>query len=135
VESVDHVATVSDLSLSESLHFSCGVDKEGLVAPYASIVLRNRPAGDLVLRGAPLERLEVAEAEVTVWIDEVRVGRFVVGFEEPLHLTWPLPREIAGRDLVSVRLASTDYAYAGVDLQQCVVFRLESVAIEEPSDR
>ncbi len=135
VDELDHSAIVGEFSIGESLHFMGGIDGEGLVSPYAAITLRNRPGGELVLRGAPLGRPEIAGTEVKVWVDEVPLGEFVVGLDEPLHLTWPLPEAVAAREIVAIRLQADDYAYVGPDLQHCVVFRLESASIEEPTGR
>jgi len=53
---------------------------------------------------------------------------------EPIIAAWPMPPEVDGREFVAIRLHANDYAYVGEDLQHCVVFRLQTVSIDEVKD-
>ena len=108
-----------------------GIDGEGLVAPYAAVVLRCAGARTLVLTGHCLERPELDGTRVAVSVDEVEVGSFRLRSGEPIQLELELPTdELRRREFVSVRLASDDYVYIGDALRHCVVFRLGSLRLD-----
>ncbi len=129
-ELIESSIVLVPLTLRHAAHVYGGIDAEGLVAPYASLVLANRPAGRLRLQGSPLGRVELQDVQVEVFADEHVVGTFQVGLDEPIDVSWDLPDEVRDREHLAIRLRSDDYGYAGEHLQHCVVFRLERVSIE-----
>jgi lysophospholipase L1-like esterase len=135
LDGIDHIADMTlEGAKHEAFHITCGIDADGLVSPYASIALRNRPGGELTIRGMPLGRREIRDAVVEVWVEEIAVGSFTVGVSDPIIAAWPMPSEVADREFVAIRLQADDYAYVGEDLQHCVVFRLQTVSIDEAGD-
>lgn len=106
-----------------------GIQKGGLVGPYAAVVLQGGGAR-LKVAGRCLPRPELDGARVDVLVEAEKVGQFVVAAGQPVALDLPVPAAIAARPFVSVRFAADDWAYAGDDLRQHVVFALERVALE-----
>ena len=107
-----------------------GLDKDGLVAPYAAFSLRCDGAKRLHIRGQPLDRPEMRGTMLSVLVEEQSLGAFEIVPGEKIDVSWTLPEEIAERTFVSVYLIADDWVYVGDDLQQCVVFRLEGLAFE-----
>lgn len=107
-----------------------GLDKDALVAPYAAFSLRSEGAERLHLKGHALDRPEMNGATVTVVIDDQPTGTFDIQAGQPIDATWTVPDELRSRTFVSVYLVADDWVYVGDDLQQCVVFQLESLAFE-----
>jgi hypothetical protein len=107
-----------------------GIDGQGLVSPYASVLLPG-PARRLALRGRALDRPELDGVSVQVFVDEVQVGGFELRSGLRIDLAWPLPPEVSGREFVAVRCVATDWVYAGDQGRHCVSFALEELALAE----
>lgn len=106
-----------------------GLDKDGLVSPYASFLLANLQGGSLFLTGRALDRPEIDGTHVQVSVDELPLGTFELHAGERIEQGWALPAEVAERPFLGITLQADDYCYVGNDLQHCVVFALESLAI------
>ena len=105
-----------------------GVRRDGTVLPYASVVLDVRRAGRLRVRGAALERSELAGARVRVLGDDRELGSFELAPGEPIDHVLPLPPELRRERLVSVRFVAEDFvATPGGP----AVFRLDELVAEE----
>jgi len=116
-------------------HVNGGLDAEGRVSPYASLMMR-RPersggssGGELIVEGSGLGRSELDGLGVRVFVDEVPLGVLSVPVEGAFRESWTLPQEVAARPFVSVRFLCDDFVYVGEQLQHCVAFRLERVAL------
>lgn len=107
-----------------------GVDKEGFVSPYASIVLARGPRGRVRISGRALAATELAGAEVRVFLDERPADTITLHPGAPISLDLALPPELEGRPFFDVRFTATDYVYRGPNLRQCVVFQLERLTAE-----
>ncbi|MFN7950775.1 MAG: hypothetical protein U0610_03535 [bacterium] len=107
-----------------------GIDAAGLVSPYASVLLARAGGTSLAVEGTALERPELAEVEVEVFVDDARLGSLRVEPGRPMRLAGPLPATVRDRDRFSVRFVARDWGYAGPELRDCVVFRLARVAVE-----
>lgn len=108
-----------------------GLDREGLVSPYASILLRSkRAASELRVTGQFLPDRVLAGKVVRIFVDEFEVGQLVVAPGEPFDFRAPLPAEVGEREASSVRFLAEDFVYRGSDLRHCVVWRLDRVALE-----
>jgi hypothetical protein len=105
-----------------------GVDAQGLVSPYASVLLKRGNARRVRLEGAFLPATELAGNRVQVFFDEVPGGTFEVRPGAPLDLTYDLPPAVAGRPFFDVRFRSEDWVYRPPELRRCIVFRLDRVA-------
>ena len=108
-----------------------GVDADGLVAPYASMILACGGGRRLRLEGAALARPVLAGARVAVFADEEPLGELELEPGAPLEQVFELPPALGERPFLSVRLRASDYVYAGQDLRTCAAFRLDRVAIEK----
>ena len=106
-----------------------GIDDEGNVGPYGSLLLRNLPGGKLILLGRALERPELDGTRVRVFAEEAELGSFTLEAGEILKHYWDLPAEIAAREFLNVRFTADDYVYAGPRRRQCVSFQLRQVAV------
>ncbi len=126
---------VAQLSEGNAAQVNGGLDRQGRVSPYASFTLLNAPDGRLVpgtqlgLRGRGLGRPEIDGVKVQVYADEILVDTLAIPAEGPFDRTWPLPVGLDGRPFFSVRLIAEDYAYDEQNLQHCVVFELERIAV------
>ena len=107
-----------------------GIDREGRVSPYASILLKNRRGKRVRIEARAFDRPELESGRVDVLIDGERVGGFGLRAGVPLDLSYPLPSRVANRRYVTLGLRSSDYIYQDSDLQHCVSFSLQRVAIE-----
>lgn len=115
-------------ALAAQIH--TGIDRERLVSPYASFVLANEGAMYLEVRGRALQRPEIDGAEVQVFIDGEQVGMLDIESGKEFDLKLPLSPSMAERPFVSVRFIADDYFYQGANFQHCVVFQLDSIALE-----
>ncbi len=106
-----------------------GIDKEGNVAPYASLVLA-RTGQRLVLSGTLLDAPGLAGAESEVFVEEFSLGKFSLAGAGTLELAWPLPAEVMERPFVNVRFVADDYVYTDVARGRAGTFVLKRVAIE-----
>jgi len=138
-----HVDAVLDLEhvqddIWEGGHVYGGLDAEGLMGPFASIVLQNPsakpkgpPAGKSVhLRASCFDRPEIDGGALRVLVEGLPVGSCTIRANELIDASFPLPAEVADRRFLNVRLEADDWFYQGKDLQQCVSVRLLSVAVE-----
>jgi len=107
-----------------------GIDKQQRVSPYASFILRNDVGRQLRLVGRSLPRPELDGTQVRIFLDALQVGQIELRADTPIREIFEIPAELRDRPFLSVRLESSDYGYAGLDLQHCVVFRLDQLAIE-----
>lgn len=109
-----------------------GVDRAGLVAPHAALVLaRSRGTTTLHVTGRFLPERVLDGAVVRVFVEELELAQLAIRPGEPLDVVLPLPREaLEGRPFLSVRFSGDDYVYRGDDLRRCVLFQLERVALE-----
>jgi hypothetical protein len=120
-----------ELTLPEARQVHGGLDIEGLVSPYASLVLhRAQGTRRLVVRGRALPDRALAGARVQVSVEELVAGELELTPGTALALDYALPAELDGRAFLDVRFESDDYVYRGDSLRHCVVFQLERVALE-----
>lgn len=106
-----------------------GLDADGTVGAYLSLVLANESATTLRLEGVRLERPELS-GTARVFVDELEVGSFGLGGGAPFPLEFPLPESVRGRAAVNVRVESTDWVYAGMHSGRAQTFRLTSVSLD-----
>ncbi|MEM7349423.1 MAG: SGNH/GDSL hydrolase family protein [Acidobacteriota bacterium] len=106
-----------------------GVDPEGRISPYASMILKN-DGQRLRVIGRGLPRPELDGGRVGVFVDADRVGELELQAGRPIDVSFPLPASAARKPYLSVRFESADYVYVGDALQHCVVFELRRVEIE-----
>ena len=110
-----------------------GIDADRLLSPYASFVLAqppDPPALQLKIRGRMLQRPELDGAKVEIFIDEEVLEVLEITSDEEVDLSLPIPPSVIGRPFSSIRFSADDYVYHGTDFQHCVVFRLDSIALE-----
>ncbi len=106
-----------------------GLDRDGLVSPYCALALP-QDAGTLNASGRFFPDLVLAGARVRAFVEEVELEPLDVLPGRPFERSWPLPEELRGRAIVSVRFSCGDFVYRGPDLRHCVVFQLERLALE-----
>ena len=121
---------LAELGPREASQIHGGVDPQGLVSPYASMVLSNDGGRRLRVSGRSLPRPELDGTKVRVSVDAWTLAELELRAGEPIEVDVRLPASAAGRPYLSVRFESTDYVYTGATLQHCVVFELFRVAIE-----
>lgn len=102
-----------------------GVDKEGLVSPYASVLLARKGGGRVHIVGQALEAPELRGATVRIFADELPLGVVRLEPGSPVEQNYPLPAAVRSRPFFDVRFTADDWVYAGPNLRHCVVFRLE----------
>jgi lysophospholipase L1-like esterase len=107
-----------------------GVDADLEAGPYVSLIVAEGDAKRVTISGRGLGRVELDGTTVEVWVEEVRVGSFVIDGGKPIQFAADVPPEVAGRKYATVRLIADDYAYSPRDLRQHVVFKIERVAFE-----
>lgn len=122
--------TLDDLEPAEVQQIHGGIDAEGRLGPYASVILRRGAGRRLAVAGTCLDRPELDGARIAVLVDEVPVGELELAAGARLERGWSLPEAVAGRAFLSVRFVADDFAYAPDDTQHLVCFRLERVALE-----
>ena len=111
-------------------HVYTGLDGEGRVSPFASFLLARHGQAMLKIRGRALPRPELAGARLRASVEGLQVGEHVLVPGESFEVRFPLPAEVEPERGVNVRLETSDYGYAGDDLQHCVSFVLEQLALE-----
>lgn len=125
------VIDLPGITLEEARQVHGGLDREGLVSPYASLVLRRAPGTrTLHVVGRALPDAALNGARTRVFIEELEVGAFELRPDAPLELRVQLPGALDGRAFLNLRFESSDFVYRGDDLRHCVVFRLERAALE-----
>ena len=107
-----------------------GVDQQARVSPYASVVLKNDAGARLKLVGRAFPQRELDGTVIRVFVDDDQVGQIELRANAEFLEFFAVPDAARDREFVSVRLESSDYVYAGEDLQHCVVFWLDELAIE-----
>ena len=111
-------------------HVYTGLDDQGRVSPFASFLLALRGQDTLRIRGRGLPRPELAGARVRASVEGIPVGEHELVPGEPFEVRFPLPAGLEARFAVNVRLETSDYGYTGHDLQHCISFVLEQLALE-----
>jgi hypothetical protein len=108
-----------------------GIDEDHLASPYVSILLgQPAPASALRILGRALPDTVLADAVVRVWIEEHEVGKITLRPDQPIDFRADVPPLLRGNEPLNVRLEASDHVYRGDDLRHCVVFQLDSVALE-----
>ncbi len=120
----------TQLNAAQAAQIHGGVDREGRVSPYASVLLKNDGGQHLRLVGTAFSRPELDGGRVRVFVDAEEVGQIQLRAGDAINGDWPLPAATSNRPFLSVRLVADDYIYVGPDLQHCVVFQLHQLAIE-----
>jgi hypothetical protein len=118
------------LDLQAAMMVHGGVDAEGLVSPYASLMLARSDEDRLHIEGRCLDRHELDGRHLRVRLEEIELDSFELRRGLRIDRAWDLPAALEGRRFLTLRLEADDYVYAGPDLQRCVAFRLERVALE-----
>jgi hypothetical protein len=111
-------------------HVYTGLDEKGQVSPFASFLLARRGQATLAIRGRTLPRPELAGARVRARVEGIAVGEHELVPGEPFEARFPLPAEVELERAVNVRLETSDYGYTGDDLQHCISFVLDELALE-----
>jgi len=118
-----------DLMEVNARHLNGGLDGAGYACPYASLILRNEGASELLLEAENLGRFELEGAVVTVYVEEFEVGSFALGTAGPIEARFELPPELASRPFVSVRLSASDFVYKDSSEHPCFSYRLLRLAL------
>ncbi len=106
-----------------------GVDSQGRVAPYASLVLARGGGGTLVLEGRRLGRPELTGGIARVYADEVLLEEIPLDGDRAFSFGLPLSDELARRDHIALRFECDDWVYDFDRSWRCVAFALERAAI------
>jgi hypothetical protein len=107
-----------------------GIDRDGLVAPFAAVLLAREDGTRLRLTGRCLPRPELDGATLAVLVDGDPALRIALAAGRAVDESAPLPDAARERPYVAVRLVADDFVYAGPGLRQCVSFQLARIAIE-----
>ncbi|HEX6884552.1 MAG TPA: SGNH/GDSL hydrolase family protein [Planctomycetota bacterium] len=120
-----------EVELGEARQIYGGIDRDGLVSPYASCALWRSPAArTLRLTGASLPDRALAGARVRVHLEELELATLEIRPGTAFELELPLPAALQEREWLNLRFAADDHVYRGSDLRRTVVFRLERAALE-----
>ncbi len=116
-----------------------GVDADGDISPYASMILAHDVPGDglprvLQVDGLHFDRPELAGGRVTVLLDDVTVAEEALGTGAAMTLTLPVPEQLAGRPFLTLRFQADDWVYKGKALRRCVSLRLHRVSLQRADD-
>ncbi len=109
-----------------------GVDLDGRLSPYASMVLPRLEGASLFVEGRYLERPELQGSEVRIWADQALLGTLELGALGTFARTFELPPEVAARETFSLRFESEDWVYGGSDRRRCESLRLDRVGEATP---
>ncbi len=112
-----------------------GIDNEGFVGPYASVILLGINKDSLLILGRCLDRPELDGATVRVFVEEVEVGSFVSEAGKEIKLDFDIPVEIGNRPHINVHFEADDFVYMGDRLRHCVAFQLSGVRVRQRPDR
>jgi len=107
-----------------------GVDVEGLLAPFAVVLLAREGGSALRVTGRCLDRPELDGASLAVEVDGEPVLRIPLAAGRAVDERVPLPEPVRARPFFAVRFVADDFVYAGSDLRHCVCFRLDRLAVE-----
>ena len=121
---------VAELDRYSAKQIHGGLDSDGFVSPYASFFLKNDTSRHVRIEGHSFDRPELDGTQVRVFVDAEQVGAFTLEANRKLELRYALPPALAEQPYVSVRFEANDYIYQGPDLQHCVVFQLQLIALE-----
>ncbi len=132
-KALEQIGSVIDLSaltqfVVKQVHG--GIDSEGNVAPYASLVLARGEGSLLKLSGERYGAPGLGTASAEVYIEEFLVDRIPLAGDKELALVWELPAEVRDRPFLNIRFVSTDYVYTDVAKGRAGTFLLRRVAIE-----
>jgi len=105
-----------------------GLEADGLVSPYLSLILRDAPSADLRITGRALPHGVLAGTAVRVSADGTTLGRFVLTPGARIDERFPLPAERG--ELIHVELEADDFVYTDDKLRKCLSWRLERIAVE-----
>jgi len=120
-----------EFSQEEAVQIYGGLDREGLVSPYATWVLHRPPgARTLVVTGQALPDEALRGARTRVFLEELEIGALELAPGAPLELRREIPAALDERAWLNLRFVSDDYVYRGDDQRHCVVFRLTRAALE-----
>ncbi len=122
--------TFGALSDAEKAQIHGGIETDGLVRPYGSMIMAVG-GNTLEVRGNGLARPELFGAKVRVYLDEILVETIALESGTKFELVVPIPEPVNGREFASLRFQATDYVYVGPHLRDCVSFRLERVALRD----
>jgi hypothetical protein len=106
-----------------------GVYGDGMVAPYASLLLPRREGTRIRIVGHSLARPELRDVTVNIFADEILVGRLAVPPSGAIEALYQLPRQVIARPSFDVRFVTGDYVYDPKDIRRCVVFRLDLLEV------
>ncbi len=120
---------VGDWNVNTAGEVYTGVTADGLVSPFAILVLDRAGGARVHLTGAALPRPEMDGATLHVLVDAPRVGTQPLHSGQPFDFSAPLPAS-AGHDWLAVRLTTSDFVYEGADQRRCASFHLQRIAIE-----
>jgi hypothetical protein len=107
-----------------------GIDREGLMAPYASVLLARQGGGTLRVTGRCLDRPELDGVTLHVFVDDAPVLAVPLAAGRAVDESVPLTPAARERSHVAVRFVADDFVYTGPALRQCICFRLARLAIE-----
>jgi len=119
---------LADLDSASAAQIYGGITKDGFVAPFACVMLRNDGARGLRVRGAMLARPELA-GTVRVYLDEREVLALPQSRRGAFDETAEIPAELLERTHLSVRFVSDDYGYSGPALDRCAALRLGTIEL------
>jgi len=128
---IDDAVDFSHLNQRTAPQIDVGVDKEGLVSPYAAVLLRRGDGRRIEVHGEALAARTLRGKKVRIWADEVELGAVELAPGRPIDLSLPLPPPLLGRSFFDLRFAADDWVYSGPELRHCVTFRLRSVAVSK----
>lgn len=107
-----------------------GIDARGRAAPFASFVLANGGAAELVLEIGPAPGPGLlGQAEVSV--EGEVVGRFELA-RAPARHGFALPPQLLERPYLNVRLRSDDWVLGGPRQQRCFSLQLVEASLASP---
>jgi len=107
-----------------------GIDRQGRLSPFASLLLLNQGAHTLHVEGAALDRGLRAGSRLRISLEGIEAARVVLERGQPFDLRLDLPPEVRDRPMINVRFEVDDYVYAPEDLRHCISAQLDRVALE-----
>lgn len=129
VETLDSKVDMKNLNEQVARQVYGGVMGNGMVAPYAAILLGRGSGRRIRILGATLGRAELEGTRLAIFADEVLLTTVTLPRKGRLDLEFPLPKEILERPSFDVRFVADNFAYVGRDLRLCASFRLKSVEV------
>jgi hypothetical protein len=117
-------------SETNAWHVYGGIDEQGRICPYASLMLVRPGASALRVQARELGRSELAGARVRVFVEEFEVGALELAGEGEHDVRFPLPEATRERACLGIRFESDDFVYSEDFWHPCVVLELRRVALE-----